>query len=181
MVGVLNMEYNNRQLRSYNGEMMQIGQTGETVILEWLKSKKHIKKVIDLRDLEKFQRLDIDCYVETYDGSKAFIEIKTDQHLASSNNFLFEVFRINHFAPPDKIFYKGWAFRSQANYLIYYSLLDEIIYEFSFDTVRKVIGTYVAKEKPKINITLTDDRKTTFNFLIPKKVFEGKYKQYKLF
>jgi len=168
------MEYNNRQEKTYAGELMEKGRVGETVVLEWLKANKYLKDIIDMREFRISQRLDVDCGIETTDGSLVLAEIKTDYNLGKTENFIFEIFRINHFVEADKIFYLGWTFRSPAKYLLYYSPNENIIYRFTFENIRKTIGLYVKENKPKIVVVPTDGQKTTFNMLVPKTMFEGK-------
>ena len=168
--------YNNRRTKSYNGEMMERGKKGEEVVLDWLRSIDYYKEVIDMREFRVSQRLDVDCGIETIDGSIVLAEIKTDYNLGKTANFLFEVFRINHFANPDKVFYLGWTFRSPAKYLLYYSPNEYRVYQFRFEYLRQTIGKYVSQHKPRFHIEPTDDQKTTFNLLIPQAEFYGHVK-----
>jgi len=173
-------DYSQRQAKSYSGELMQKGRAGEVVVLEWLKKSPFAKEIIDMREFRISQRIDVDCGIETLDGALLLAEIKTDYNLGKTGNFLFEFFRINHYAKADKVFYLGWTFRSPAKYLLYYSPNENIIYHFTFRDIRETIGKYVAKVKPQIIVVPTDERKTTFNILIPQSVFNGKVQRFKL-
>lgn len=174
------MEYSDRRIRSYSGDLMRKGRAGEEIVLEWLRKSPYAKDVIDMREFRVSQRLDVDCGIETIDGSIVLAEIKTDYNLGKSNNFLFEVFRINHFVEADKVFYLGWAFRSPAKYLLYYAPNEKCLYRFTFKNIRETIGQYTAKNQPKVIITPTDEQKTTFNILIPQSCFDGKVRRFKL-
>lgn len=174
------MEYTDRQVKSYSGELMQKGRVGEDVILKWLKKSPYTKEIIDMREFRMSQRLDVDCGIETPDGALVLAEIKTDYNLGKTNNFIFELFRINHYVESDKVFYLGWTFRSPAKYLLYYSPNENIIYRFTFKDIRETIGKYVAKNKAQIVIVPTDEQKTTFNVLIPQSIFNGHVLKYKL-
>ncbi len=99
--------------------------------------------------------------------------MKTDSHLATSPNYLFELFRINHFASPDRVFYLGWAFRSPAKYLLYYDAGNKNIHRLLFSDIRTKIGAFVDKARPILKPVLTDKQKTTYNILIPKTEFNG--------
>ncbi len=165
-------DYNNRRPKSYNGKLMEKGKKGEEVVLEWLRSIDYYKDVIDMREFRVSQRLDVDCGIETIDGAIVLAEVKTDYNLGETSNFLFEVFRLNHFANPDQVFYLGWAFRSPAKYLLYYSPNEHAVYQFRFEHIRQIIGKYVSQCKPRIHIEPTDDQKTTFNLLIPQSQFK---------
>jgi len=149
--------------------------------LEWLRKSPFTKEIIDMREFRLSQRLDVDCGIETLDGALLLAEIKTDFNLGRTNNFLFEVFRINHFVEADKVFYLGWAFRSPAKYLLYYSPHEHAVYRFTFKDIRKTIGKYVSRTKPQIVVIPTDEQKTTFNILVPRTAFNGKVHRFRLF
>jgi len=174
------MEYSNRQIKSYSGDLMQKGKYGESIVLQWLKENPNVNEVIDMREFRISQRLDVDCGIETLDRSLVLAEIKTDYNLGKTNNFIFEIFRINHFVDADKVFYLGWVFRSPAKYLFYYSPNENIIYRFTFKNIRETIGQYIAKGKPQIISVPTDEQKTTFNILIPQYLFNNKIQKFEL-
>jgi hypothetical protein len=173
-------EYTNRTVKSYNGALMEKGRTGEEIVMRWLSNNPYCREVIDMREFRISQRLDVDCGIETVDGAIVLAEIKTDYNLGRTNNVLFEVFRINHFVSPDKVFYLGWAFRSPAKYLLYYAPHEKALYRFEFTSIRQIIGKYVSANNPRLQVTPTDEQKTTFNILIPFAKLEGKYKKYDL-
>ncbi len=174
------MDYSQRRVRSYSGELMRKGRSGEEVILEWLKGNPFIKEIMDMREFKFSRRMDVDCGIETLDGSFVLAEIKTDYNLGKTGNFLFEIFRINHYVKADRVFYLGWVFRSPAKYLFYYSPNENVVYCFTFGDIRETIGKYVAKTKPQIVVIPTDEQKTTFNILIPQSVFDGRVQRFKL-
>jgi len=174
------MEYSNRESKTYSGELMQKGRIGETAVLEWLNKSQAAKEIIDMREFRISQRLDVDCGIETLDGALVLAEIKTDYNLGRTNNFLFELFRINHFVEADRVFYLGWTFRSPAKYLLYYSPNENSVYCFTFKNIRETIGKYISKTKPQIIIIPTDEQKTTFNILIPQSYFDGHMRRFKL-
>ncbi|HZK43072.1 MAG TPA: hypothetical protein VFC73_02180 [Syntrophomonadaceae bacterium] len=169
-----------REERSYDGNLMEKGKVGERIVMDWLEKRLSCNEIIDMREFRISQRLDVDCGIETINGDIVLAEIKTDYNLGRTKNVLFEIFRINHFARSDNIFYLGWAFRSPAKYLLYYSPREHAIYEFLFEDVRKIIGSYVAQHRPNIQVTATDQKKTTFNMLIPFSFIKGAYKKHNL-
>jgi hypothetical protein len=170
--------------KSYNGELMEKGKKAEEIVLNWLRNNKNIKEIIDFREWRLTQRLDVDCGIETIDGKIMLAEIKSDKYLGNSNNFLFETFRINHFIHPDSIFYLGWAWRSPAKYLFYYSPKENAVYRFLFSNVRLGIGKYISRcdknSNPKTSWVYTDKQKTTFNLLIPIKEFDCLFDKYSI-
>ncbi len=172
------MSYNARAEKSYNGDLMKKGKTGEQIVIEWLKNRKEVSEVIDMREFRISQRLDVDCGIETVDGEILLAEIKSDSYLGKTQNVLFEVFRINHFISSGKIFYLGWAFRSPAKYLLYYAPFEAAVYRFEFENVRKLIGKYTSEHEPRIKIVPTDRQKTTFSFVLPISFFKNNYIKY---
>lgn len=171
---------------TYEGALMDKGRQGEEIVMTWLKQSPECRNVIDMREFRISQRLDVDCGIETLDGSLVLAEIKSDSYLGVSGNILFEVFRINHYAPPDRVFYLGWAFRSPAKYLLYYSPNKHAIYRFRFDNIRRRIGKFVAngktpgQVKQSLSVVLTDRKKTTFNILVPERYLAGVYRRFDL-
>lgn len=106
-----------RPEKSYDGLLMAKGRRNEDIIMDWLKTLPY-KEIFDFREYRFSQRLDVDCGIETIDGTIVLAEIKSDHLITESGNLLFECFRINHFIGPDKMFYLGWGFRSPAQKLI---------------------------------------------------------------
>jgi len=171
--------------KSYNGELMNKGKKAEEIVIKWLKSlKDNVRNVIDVREWRITQRLDADIIIENIDGKLRLAEIKSDKNLGISENFLFEFMRINHFVKSDSIHYLGWAFRSPAKYLLYYAPLKNEVYRFCFEDIRKGIGKWIGNytnpKEIRINKTLTDEQKTTFNFIINRKYFDNKYLKFSL-
>jgi hypothetical protein len=162
---------------------MDIGKDGEAMVLEWLSTLKHKNKVheiIDVRDFRIHQQLDADVIIEDINRKLTLAEIKTDKRMANTPNYLFEWCRINHFVSPDKVFYLGWAFRSPAKYLLYYSPQEKKCHKFLFSDIRSTIGRYVDKHQPPLKPIATDKQKTTYIGLIPKAEFNEKVRVYDL-
>jgi len=162
--------------KTYSGELMAKGKVGENAVLKWLEALKKQNKLrdfIDVREYRIHQRLDTDFVIESTDCKLELAEVKTDSHLATSLNYLFELFRINHFAPPDRVFYLGWALRSPAKYLFYYDAGNKNIHRLLFSDIRTKIGAFVDKARPTLRPVFTDKQKTTYNILIPKTEFNG--------
>lgn len=166
-----------RQEKSYNGKMMEVGKRNEEIVMGWL--KKQMKEVLDFREFKLTQRIDVDCGVETMDGNIVLAEIKQDKWIGENGNLCFECNRINHFAE-GKWFYLGWGWRSPAQKLIVRNGKNGETFVFDFNELRKFIGGYIAVhgKNIKINITETDNQKTTFNYLIPMKDLKKIYKKF---
>jgi len=170
-----------RKEKNYNGEMMAVGKENEEIILNWLRNK-YSKEVLDFREFRLAQRIDVDFGIETIDGKIVLAEIKSDRHISESGNLLFECNRINHFAE-NKWFYLGWGWRSPAQNLIIRNPNSGWTFIFDFYKLRKFVGRYISEvgKNIEINITETDDQKTTFNYLIPFECIKKKnlfYKKY---
>ena len=100
---------------------MEAGRNAEEVVLQWLAEQPWVIGVEDLRSLRVMREADVDCSCQLIDGRNSLLEIKSDRHLGCSGNFLFEVLRINHTAPPNKACVLGWSARSPALQLAYYA------------------------------------------------------------
>ncbi|KKL75859.1 hypothetical protein LCGC14_2050700 [marine sediment metagenome] len=163
--------------RSYNGDYMETGKTGEKVVIDWLQSRPNILGVTDFRDIRRIHEADVDVGVRLYTGQVCLAEIKTDTYLGCSGNILNEVLRINHYAPHEHAGYLGWTLRSPARWLLYYApnKVPKAIYKAEFSQVRLVLQRFTRemRKKLKFQITATDAGKTTYNILIPESEYEG--------
>jgi hypothetical protein len=159
--------------RSYSGEYMQQGKEGERVVKEWLKTLPFVKSVLDVSDVEEKQRDEVDVEYELHDGRRLSGEIKTDNHLGVSGNFLVEVLRVNHTAPDEGAVTLGWFARSKAKYLFCYAPQVGKIYWGKFADLRRAFQEYAEKMRGKMTVSIvpTDAIKTTINFLVPLDVF----------
>ena len=64
--------------RSYSGDYMKAGLTGQSIVLNLLRQRPEILGVIDWSDLEAVQPADIDCAIRTKSGHVILAEIKSD-------------------------------------------------------------------------------------------------------
>ena len=165
-----------RESKTYEGILMEKGTKNEEVLLSWL--KKGGREVIDFREFRLAQRIDVDFGIETINKNIILAEIKSDKWIKEDGNLCFECFRINHYVQ-DKWFFLGWGWRSPAQKLIVRNPETKETFVFDFALLRKRIGEYVLEigKQMKINITLTDEQKTTYNFLIPLQKLNN-YKKY---
>lgn len=169
-----------RSEKSYDGELMALGQSNEEIIMRWLQRFEAAREIIDFREFRLTQRLDVDCGIETLDGNIVLAEIKADRHIAADKNLLFENHRINHFAK-GHWFYLGWGWRSPAQKLIIRNPETGKTFVFSFDDLREFIGGYVAEQGKSLRMAIveTDRQKTTFNLIVPfASIPAGLYKDY---
>ena len=66
-----------------------IGQSGEDIFKEYIKSNPVVENCEDVTDLKPYQIIDIDFVVEYFYGEKETWEIKTDTY--DSGNICFEI------------------------------------------------------------------------------------------
>ncbi len=170
-------ETGNKKQRSYRGDYMDIGKCGEKVVMEWLKARPNVLGIEDFRQIRQVHEADIDVGVRLYTGQVCLAEIKTDTHLGKSPNVLVEVLRINHYAKHQYAGYLGWAFRSPAQWLLFYAPNRKegpTIYKATFESYRLVIQKFTKDNDVEFTTVRTDSSKTTYNILIPyEEYFEG--------
>lgn len=170
--------------RSYSGDYMAAGKRAEEVVLAWLTKRPWVIGVADLRDLRVMQEADCDCSVSLLDGRITLAEIKSDRHLGSSGNFLFESLRLNHTAPPDRAVTLGWSARTPARLLLYYAPQPNSVHLISTDDFRRSLQQYTDKcrKSSRISYVETDKIKSTINILIPAEyvIAMPSYRLYKL-
>lgn len=166
-----------RQEKSYSGTLMDIGTKNEERVLMWLKGM--AKDIIDFREFRLAQRIDVDFGIETIDGNIVLAEIKSDKHINDFGNLLFECNRINHFVD-GKWFYLGWGWRSPAQKLIIRNPDSSNTYVFDFLELRRRVAKYISENGKKLRLAIveTDNQKTTFNYLVPLKYFNGIYRKF---
>jgi hypothetical protein len=157
--------------RSYNSGYMAAGKKAEEVVLQWLQTRPWVLGLEDLRSLRVMQEADCDCSISLTDGRVTIGEIKSDRHLGVSSNFLFEVLRINHTAPPDRAVTLGWSARTPARVILYYAPSVNKIYVIQTDDFRRAAQKYTADSRrgTRIDYVETDKIKSTINILIPAK------------
>jgi len=162
---------------SYNNDYMDTGKKGEKVIKKWLRKKGF--EVGDVTDNKKYWKLDIDLFAKS-EIREFTIEAKTDTYLGDTGNILFEFFRIYHNSANP--FYEGWFWRSGANWLYVYApnhknkkgKRQPAIYRAKFPKVQKRLREYIAnyeKKEMKFMVVKTDEKKTTFNLVLPFRIF----------
>jgi len=166
-----------RNVKTYNGSLMEKGKENEDIIMKWLSSLG--REVIDFREFKLAQRIDVDFGIETIDRNIVLAEIKSDRYISETGNLLFENHRVNHFVK-DKWFYLGWGWRSPAQKLIIRNPGSSEVFVFDFAELRAFVGSWVAENGKQIRMSVveTDDQKTTFNYLIPFSQITFSYKKY---
>lgn len=104
----------------------KIGDRGEEIILDYL-SRYHI--VQDVSDNPDYFALGIDAFCDNRS-----IEIKTDSTMSRTGNMFVEYARCY-----DNYGDKGWFETSQAEFLLYFNPISEVIYCIEMDTLREYV------------------------------------------
>lgn len=176
-----NSEPSKDRARSYSGGYMALGKAGEEIAIDWLKNHPQVVDYDDLRELRPMQKADVDCQVFTTDGKVALIEIKTDAHLGSTGNVVFEALRINHTCHPDYAVTLGWSARSPATFILYVAIKVNEIWIARFDDFRRAVQEYTGEKRKgtRLVYTETDNLKSTVNILLPVD-YAGCFKRYQI-
>ena len=155
--------------RSYSGGYMKAGKEAEEIVLAWLLERPWVVGVEDLRSYRVMREADVDCGIRLADGRITLAEIKSDRHLGTTDNFVFESLRINHTAPPDRSITLGWSARTPAKNILYYAPTFKKLHAIETDEFRRAMQGYTAEARKKTNINYveTDNIKSTVNILIP--------------
>jgi len=144
---------------SYNGAYMKKGLIGEEKGFSLIRC--FFGRLKDLRKDKEFRKKDIDCKF-ILDGREQFVEIKYDEHIGRTNNFLFETHRIYQ---KGNTVYNGWFNRSKADWLMFWAPNQKRIYMFDFAELRDMIQ-YLSKEEKKDYEIESDEKKDTHGFLV---------------
>lgn len=146
--------------RSYEDELMQIGEPGEAYIGSYL-AREYIK-VIPVG--KEKRRRDYRCFLEN--GEVHLIEAKTDTRIASTSNVPWEVFRLE--AGGIKA-YMSWGYATPAYRVVYFVPQWMKILDVRSEDMRKLIFKHLMAKGHGLRIvhTLTDEDRITFFFPVP--------------
>lgn len=156
--------------RSYDGDYMQAGRTGEEIVMKFLRTLPSVESVTDYRNLGTAQQDDVDICILFTSGRTELAEIKSDKHMREGGNVLFEVLRINHTVRESfKACVLGWSARSTAKYVFYYAPSESRIYQCALADLRLSFQRYTqtARKTTRFAFVETDKIKSTLNVLIP--------------
>jgi hypothetical protein len=164
-------------VRSYDGEYMEIGSNAEEIIINWINNLKGVHKIVDLRDDREMQDQEIDIAIDLTNGRSATAEIKSDWWLSTTGNMLFEFSRINHTARTEHCVKLGWSVRSKAKWLLVFAPKSNQVFKVTFQDFREAFQAYTREQRDKskilqIDYTNTDEIKSTLNCLVPFSYFK---------
>lgn len=108
----------------------KLGQIGEVVCQEFLRTCHEIKDIENVRGVKEYQKKDIDLVLTLKDESIVYIEVKTDSY--KSGNLFYE------WIANDQTNEVGCMERTEANYIFYYFIHPEYrkVYVFEINQFR---------------------------------------------
>lgn len=164
-----------KRKRSYDGEYMNEGRKAELVVMAWLLLNSDVIDFDDCRPFRPAQGADYDFAVRNRDGTAPLVEVKSDRHLGSTGNMVFEIARVNHTAPAEKAVTLGWSARSPASRIIYYAPSVDRIYIVRTMDFRECFQRYSEEVRGGVRTEWisTDNIKSTIIALIPEKYWQG--------
>ena len=151
-----------------DSNLLLVGQDAESIVMDFLNSFKQITKKDDLRLDKEWQEKDVDYRIETANG-EMLIEVKSDQHIGKSGNVLFELIRLHHTAKSEHCAYIGWSVFSAADRIFVWCPPTRKLYIFKTPDLRRAMQgyTYEQRKSMRIEIVVTDTKRTTINILVP--------------
>jgi hypothetical protein len=155
--------------RSYSGGYMDAGKVGEAIFLKFLRADPDTACVLDVRSDKHWQDCDVDFRVRRGTGEWWSVEGKYDRHLDKTGNVLFELFRVNHTAPQQRLYVVGWSVRSAAEHLLFYAPSTHTIHSIRMLQYRLACANAVRQGKCRCDLVPTDEKKTTINAYFPQK------------
>ncbi len=149
-----------------DGRLMGIGKEGEAVAFAFMSNLSHAG-IEDVRADPVWQARDVDYRFTRMDGSTINVEVKSDRHIATTGNVLFELLRIHHSA--ERCAYLGWSVFSWADRLLVWCPPAERLYLFEVLALREAMQTYTqeARQSMKLRVIATDTQRTTISVLVP--------------
>jgi len=146
--------------RSYEGELMQIGEPGEAYIGSYL-ARRYVK-VIPIGKEQR--RRDYRCFLES--GKFDLVEGKTDTRIAVTSRVPWEVLRLEQ---KGMRAYISWGYATQASRVIYFVPQWMKILDIGSADMRKLIFSHLMAKQQELRMvyTLTDEDRITFFFPVP--------------
>lgn len=164
-------------------EMAVKGSNTETLVKKWLSDNSTVYRVMDVSKNKTFQRLDVDVVITLKLGLEIQAEIKTDNNLFDTENFLYELQRIYLQADPAHTSTLGWSAKTPAEYIIWYSPKVEKIIVMRTIDYREAFQNYIKAAGSNVKFNTQQTTKnycTTINVLFPKVYIGDKYTAYGL-
>jgi len=146
--------------RSYNGELMAIGEPGELYIARYLE-RQYVKVVAVGKER---RRRDYQCF--SVDGAMYLVEGKTDTKIAQTSKIPWEIFRLEKGGMKS---YMSWGYASCCHSVIYFVPQWLKLLEVRTEDMRRVVFSHLMGRGREVFVahTITDSDRITFNFLVP--------------
>ena len=153
------MKNRSNKARSYNGELMGIGEPGELYIAHYL--EREYVRVIPV-GREK-RRRDYRCLLD--DGTVHLVEGKTDTRIAQTSRVPWEIFRLEKGGMKA---YLSWGYTTLSFRVIYFVPQWLKILDIRTADMRRAIFKHLMRgERLTIVHTITDSDRITFFFPVP--------------
>lgn len=154
---------------TYQGDYKRMGKVGEAVVLSWLKRRRDIAEVRDVREIVEYQEADVDFEIEWRSGRKELAEVKTDQYLGVSGNVLFELLRVNHVTRHGKRGEVGWSLRTPADWLFLYAPAKDCLLYVRTGKMQDWFQAWTEQWRQNVPLrwVSTDRNKSTLCALVP--------------
>lgn len=151
-----------------DGKLLIVGQDAEDIVRDFFNSTPQITETEDLRAIPEWQQKEVDYRIHS-SVSTLLVEVKSDQHIGKSRNALFELLRLHHTAQPEHCAYLGWSVFSEADRIFVWCPTTRELYIFQTPDLRRAMQgyTYEQRKNMRIEIVVTDTKRTTINILIP--------------
>jgi len=153
--------------RSYNGELMDIGEPAEAYVARYL--EREYVRVVPVG--KERQRRDYRCFLP--DGKMHLNECKADTKIAETRKIPWEIFRLEKRGARA---YISWGYTSPCYRVVFYVPQWFRLLDVRAEDVRRVIFEHLMSKGSQVFVrpTLTDKDRITFNFLVPLSLLKEK-------
>lgn len=160
---------------SISEERKAQGYPGELATKQWLDNDPVIWKFIDVSKNPEYYMKDVDSIAKKFTGQIIHIESKTDTIGNKAGNLCIQL-KKNYLDSDGSL--EGWFFRSAADMITFYDKINQILYVFKFDQLRK----WYLKNTDDLRIFTKEDKDNPSIVsdcaLIPKLVVESISQKY---
>ena len=121
-------------------ESIKRGDAGEAIVIDYFKSTKNVRKVVNMSNNKLFYHKDVDIVVELNNGQKFMVEIKTDSY--KSGNIYYETkSNVEHDVD-------GCMKKTAAHYLAYYFSEYDKLYILDMEKYSLLMSILIERGNP---------------------------------
>lgn len=135
-------------------ESKKIGDEGEKIILDYLRSLPSIHRVVDMANNKMFYHKDVDFVFQKEDGKIYRAEIKTDQY--TSGNIYYETISNDRYQT------EGCMDKTECDYLFYYFIAWDKLYILKMNEYRTLMNTLIKFGHPDLKKKEVKNDKGTY-------------------